>query len=128
MVRFFHVTRTFSDNRVALNDVTFQMKDGELLTVVGPSGAGKSTLLKMVYMEEMPNSGQVIVGGFLSSLHKTARVLQNPANSPSGLSFTGRWTWPRLRLWRILFVRKRKHRDGLLSTNWPGRCQKNSKR
>lgn len=67
MVRFFHVTKIFSDNRVALNDVSFQMSDGELLSVVGPSGAGKSTLLRMVYMEEMPTSGQVIVGGFLST-------------------------------------------------------------
>jgi cell division transport system ATP-binding protein len=67
LIRFFHVTKTFAHNRVALNDVSFQMKDGELLFVVGPSGAGKSTLLKMVYMEQMPTSGQVIVGGFLSS-------------------------------------------------------------
>ncbi|KPJ61299.1 MAG: hypothetical protein AMJ46_02425 [Latescibacteria bacterium DG_63] len=67
MVRFFHVTKIFSDRRVALSDVSFQMKDGELLFVVGPSGAGKSTLLKMIYMEEVPTSGQVIVGGFLST-------------------------------------------------------------
>lgn len=67
MVRFFHVTKTFSDNRVALSDVSFQMDDGELLFIVGPSGAGKSTLLRMIYMEEMPTSGQVIVGGFLST-------------------------------------------------------------
>jgi len=67
VVRFFHVTKIFSDRRVALSDVSFQMKDGELLFVVGPSGAGKSTLLKMIYMEEVPTSGQVIVGGFLST-------------------------------------------------------------
>ena len=67
MIRFFHVTKTYPGNRVALNDVNFQIQQGEILFVVGPSGAGKSTLLKMVYMEELPTSGQVIVGGFVST-------------------------------------------------------------
>jgi len=67
MIRFFHVTKTYPNNRIALNDVTFEMEQGELLFVVGPSGAGKSTLLRMIYMEEMPTSGQVIVGRFLST-------------------------------------------------------------
>jgi cell division transport system ATP-binding protein len=61
------VTKTYAGNRVALNDVNFQLQQGEILFVVGPSGAGKSTLLKMIYMEEMPTSGQVIVGGFVST-------------------------------------------------------------
>ncbi len=60
MVRFFHVTKTYANNHVALNDVSFEMEPGELLFVVGPSGAGKSTLLKMIYMDQMPTSGQVM--------------------------------------------------------------------
>lgn len=67
MIRFFHVTKTYANNRIALNDVSFEMETGELLFIVGPSGAGKSTLLKMIYMDEMPTSGQVIVGRFLST-------------------------------------------------------------
>ncbi|MCX5801369.1 MAG: ATP-binding cassette domain-containing protein [Candidatus Eisenbacteria bacterium] len=67
MIRFFHVTKTYPNNRIALDDVSFEMDPGELLFVVGPSGAGKSTVLKMIYMDQTPTSGQVIVGRFLST-------------------------------------------------------------
>lgn len=68
------MTKTYPGSRVALSDVTFQLQRGELLFVVGPSGAGKSTLLKMVYMEEMPTSGQVVVGEFVSSTIKRSKI------------------------------------------------------
>jgi cell division transport system ATP-binding protein len=67
VIRFFHVTKIYAQNRIALNDISFEMETGELLFVDGPSGAGKSTLLRMIYMEDMPTSGQVIVGRFLST-------------------------------------------------------------
>jgi cell division transport system ATP-binding protein len=50
------------------------METGELLFIVGPSGAGKSTLLKMIYMDEMPASGQVIVGRFLSTTMSPGKI------------------------------------------------------
>ena len=74
MIRFFHVTKTYPNNRIALHDVSFEMEPGELLFVVGPSGAGKSTLLKMIYMDEMPTSGQVIVGRFLSTTTPPSKI------------------------------------------------------
>ena len=74
MIRFFHVTKTYPNNRIALNDVSFEMDPGELLFVVGPSGAGKSTLLKMIYMDQRPTSGQVIVGKFLSTTTPSSKI------------------------------------------------------
>ncbi|MFH0779088.1 MAG: ATP-binding cassette domain-containing protein, partial [Candidatus Eisenbacteria bacterium] len=74
MVRFFHVTKIYPGNRVALNDVNLQIGEGEILFVVGPSGAGKSTLLKLVYLDEMPTSGEVIVGGFVSSTISRGKI------------------------------------------------------
>lgn len=48
---------------LALSDVTLDVKKGEFIFIVGPSGSGKSTLIKLLYREETPTNGQVMVGG-----------------------------------------------------------------
>ena len=47
----------------ALKDINFQLKQGEILTVLGPSGCGKTTLLNMVAGFLMPTSGDLTLGG-----------------------------------------------------------------
>ncbi len=48
---------------VALDGVSLQVAQGELLTILGPSGSGKTTLLKVVAGFESPDGGSVKVGG-----------------------------------------------------------------
>ena len=66
MIRFTHVTKEYPKTGVALNDVSFHVAKGEFLFLTGPSGSGKSTILKLIYMEELPTSGEVRVSGMLS--------------------------------------------------------------
>ncbi len=47
----------------AIEEVSFQVPDGQLVAIVGPSGSGKSTLLRCVAGLLRPTSGQVVLGG-----------------------------------------------------------------
>ncbi len=74
MVRLYHVYKSYAPKVWALNDINLRVEDGEFVFVVGPSGAGKSTLLRMIYMEELPTKGEVVVGNFTSSNMNSKRV------------------------------------------------------
>jgi NitT/TauT family transport system ATP-binding protein len=56
------LTRAFGAH-VAIADVSLQVADGELVTIVGPSGCGKSTLLRCLAGLLPPTSGQVVLDG-----------------------------------------------------------------
>jgi len=47
----------------ALSDVTFTIDKGEFVVINGPSGAGKTTLMRLLYREEEPTDGEVMVLG-----------------------------------------------------------------
>jgi multiple sugar transport system ATP-binding protein len=46
-----------------VDDVSFAVEDGEFFVLLGPSGGGKSTLLRLICGLEMPDQGEIIVGG-----------------------------------------------------------------
>lgn len=55
------VTKTFGDI-VAVDDISMEIEEGELLVLVGPSGCGKTTTLRMIAGLEYPTSGRVFIG------------------------------------------------------------------
>src|SRR5262252_7581023 len=63
MIQLFRVCKEYSRFRHALSDVTCSIERGEFVFLTGPSGAGKSTFLKLLFREEPPTSGQILVNG-----------------------------------------------------------------
>jgi len=63
MIQMIHVTKTFDEDVSALIDISLHIPKGELAFVTGPTGAGKTTLLRLLYRDEVPTSGQVLVQG-----------------------------------------------------------------
>jgi putative ABC transport system ATP-binding protein len=66
MIQIKELTKTYGpeDNKFyALNDVTFEVKEGESLAIVGKSGSGKSTLMHLISGLDTPDDGEVIIDG-----------------------------------------------------------------
>ncbi|MEV7128473.1 ATP-binding cassette domain-containing protein [Streptomyces sp. NPDC093260] len=63
MIRFEQVTKRYPDGTTAVDGLSFEVAEGELVTLVGPSGCGKTTTMMMVNRLVEPTSGRVLVGG-----------------------------------------------------------------
>ncbi len=57
-----HIEKHFGATRV-LEDISFQMEQGQALAIIGSSGSGKTTLLRCLNFLETPNKGRIIVNG-----------------------------------------------------------------
>ena len=63
MIQFKNVTKIYSPNTVVLDNVSFEIKDGEFVSIVGKSGAGKTTLIRLILGLENPTYGEVLFDG-----------------------------------------------------------------
>lgn len=71
MILMKDVYKKYPNGVVAVNGISVDIKQGEFVYVVGPSGAGKSTFIKLIYHEEKPTSGEIVVNGTtISSIKK----------------------------------------------------------
>jgi cell division transport system ATP-binding protein len=73
MVQFFNVELNYGNKRI-LSHVTFQIKKGEFVYLIGPTGAGKSSVLKLIYFDEFPDAGTVIVNQYSSAKIKIREI------------------------------------------------------
>jgi osmoprotectant transport system ATP-binding protein len=63
MIRFEQVTKRYPDGTTAVDGLSFEVAEGELVTLVGPSGCGKTTTMMMVNRLIEPTSGRIYVDG-----------------------------------------------------------------
>ena len=63
IIRIKNVKKQYKTGVVAIHDLDLKIEKGDFVFVIGSTGCGKSTLIKMLYREEKPTSGQIIVGG-----------------------------------------------------------------
>jgi len=62
MIKVEHLSKKFG-NLVVLKDVTLEIREGEVISVIGPSGTGKSTLLRCINLLERPSGGSIFIDG-----------------------------------------------------------------
>ena len=63
LIRLKNIYKQYKNGVTAIYDATISIRKGAFVFVIGGSGSGKSTLIKMLYREEKPTSGQIVVGG-----------------------------------------------------------------
>jgi ABC-2 type transport system ATP-binding protein len=80
MIRVSHLVKTFG-TFTAVNDVSFDVAEGEIFAFLGPNGAGKTTTIKMLTTMLKPTSGEMELDGL------DPRVRQNEARQRFGIVF-----------------------------------------
>ena len=70
------LSKVYNDGLVALDDISLNVSEGEILALLGPNGAGKTTLISAVCGLVVPTKGKITVGGFdTRSNYRLARSL-----------------------------------------------------
>ena len=63
LIQTVNVCKTYKNGLTALSDINLTVHHGEFVFLTGKSGAGKSTLIRLLFREEMPTNGQILISG-----------------------------------------------------------------
>ncbi|MGM0606930.1 MAG: cell division ATP-binding protein FtsE [Candidatus Muiribacteriota bacterium] len=63
MIQMYNVSKVYNNGVRALDNINVEIDRGEFIFLIGPSGAGKSTFLRLIFREELPTDGHVIIDG-----------------------------------------------------------------
>lgn len=74
MITMKDVHKVYPNGVTAINGINVEIDRGEFVYIVGPSGAGKSTFIRLIYREEVPTKGEIIVKGINSVKMKNKDV------------------------------------------------------
>jgi len=74
MITMKDVHKVYPNGVTAVNGIDVEIDRGEFVYIVGPSGAGKSTFIRLIYREEIPTKGEIIVRGINSAKMKNKDI------------------------------------------------------
>lgn len=74
IIRTKDVVKQYKNGVTAIYNLNLKVKKGDFIFVIGSSGSGKSTLIKMLYREEKPTKGEIIIGGINVAKLKNRKV------------------------------------------------------
>lgn len=97
------VTKSYSKDRVILDQVDLEIKAGERIAIVGPSGSGKTTLLNLIGTLDKPESGAMIFDGQDLSAMNDDQLAQF-RNRKIGFVFQMHHLLPQLSLWENVML------------------------
>ncbi len=63
IIKFENVTKMYELDNAVLQDISFEIQEGEFVSIVGKSGAGKTTLIRLILGLEKPTSGNIFFNG-----------------------------------------------------------------
>ena len=63
LIRLKNVKKQYKNGVVAIHDMDLNIQKGDFVFIIGSTGCGKSTLIKMLYREEKPTSGKILIAG-----------------------------------------------------------------
>lgn len=80
LVQTQNLGKVYKNGIIALSDINIEIDFGEFVFLTGASGAGKSTLIRLLFHEELPTAGQILIGGrsvMRLSKHELVRLRRN---------------------------------------------------
>src|SRR5438876_9172335 len=96
MLRLEHITKTYPGSQVpAVDDLSLEIQEGEIFTLLGPSGCGKSTTLRIVAGLEQPDGGAVYLAGRLMASGEQGFSVA-PEKRDLGMVFQSYAIWPHM--------------------------------
>ena len=92
MIEVDHLTKRYGE-KVAIDDLTFNVRPGIVTGFLGPNGAGKSTTMRVIAGLDAPNSGQATIDGvpyreLRAPLHKVGTLLEARAVHPGRSAYS----------------------------------------
>jgi cell division transport system ATP-binding protein len=63
IIQMVDVSKSYENGVSALQDININIEKGEFVFLIGQSGAGKTTFIRLLFLEELPTTGQIMIGG-----------------------------------------------------------------